>query len=138
MSDSFCPDLRLRCRTLLLWALVLAGTAPVSTQTARGTAPLSTQGARPGTEIGKVGQAEFRIDVPQQWTKKLVIYCHGYSRAGRQRPSIGSAPGVPATGRYREAIRAVQWLDRGARTCTKCPAKSVSLTGIEPLVPSLR
>ena len=31
------------------------------------------------TEIGKLENASFRIDVPANWAGELVIYCHGYS-----------------------------------------------------------
>jgi pimeloyl-ACP methyl ester carboxylesterase len=30
------------------------------------------------TEFGKLGAAEFRIDVPANWNHGLVLYCHGY------------------------------------------------------------
>jgi pimeloyl-ACP methyl ester carboxylesterase len=30
------------------------------------------------TEFGKLQQAEFRIDVPDNWNHGLVVYCHGY------------------------------------------------------------
>lgn len=30
------------------------------------------------TEFGKLGGAEYRIDVPANWNHGLVVYCHGY------------------------------------------------------------
>jgi pimeloyl-ACP methyl ester carboxylesterase len=31
------------------------------------------------TEIGQLNQAKFRIDVPDNWNRGLVMYCHGYN-----------------------------------------------------------
>jgi len=32
------------------------------------------------TEFGKLGGAEYRIDVPANWNHGLVVYCHGYDQ----------------------------------------------------------
>lgn len=31
------------------------------------------------TELGELNHAKFRIDVPDNWNRGLVVYCHGYS-----------------------------------------------------------
>src|SRR5437879_3848887 len=31
------------------------------------------------TEIGEINGAKFRIDVPENWNRGLVVYCRGYS-----------------------------------------------------------
>jgi pimeloyl-ACP methyl ester carboxylesterase len=37
--------------------------------------------AQPKTEIGEINGAKFRIDVPENWSGVLVMYCHGYNPA---------------------------------------------------------
>jgi len=41
------------------------------------TATLSFAQAK--TELGELGHAKFRIDIPDNWNHGLVVYCHGYS-----------------------------------------------------------
>lgn len=36
-------------------------------------------------EIGQINGASFRIDLPENWNKGLVMYCHGYEVTGRPR-----------------------------------------------------
>ena len=36
-------------------------------------------GAQTHLETGEIDGAKFRIDIPQNWTHGLVMYCHGYS-----------------------------------------------------------
>src|ERR1700757_3385323 len=57
------PDFRRIMKTLLTALLLLATLA----------VPASAK-----TEFGKLGAAEFRIDVPANWNHGLVLYCHGY------------------------------------------------------------
>jgi pimeloyl-ACP methyl ester carboxylesterase len=44
------------------------------------------------TETGTLNGANFRIDIPAQWNKGLVMYCHGYALAGSQPNLDGGKP----------------------------------------------
>jgi pimeloyl-ACP methyl ester carboxylesterase len=44
------------------------------------------------TEFGKLQGAEFRIDVPDNWNRGLVVYCHGYDT---HRAGVGYDPTKP-------------------------------------------
>ncbi|MGI4854159.1 MAG: hypothetical protein ACRYF4_08970, partial [Janthinobacterium lividum] len=33
------------------------------------------------TEVGVLGRAEYRIDVPENWNRGLVVFYHGYSES---------------------------------------------------------
>jgi pimeloyl-ACP methyl ester carboxylesterase len=44
-------------------------------------AAASLDGAAVETEIGTLGVAPFRVDVPKPWNGDLLMYCHGYSPA---------------------------------------------------------
>jgi pimeloyl-ACP methyl ester carboxylesterase len=35
--------------------------------------------AKPRVEVGELGGAQFRIDIPASWNGELVMHCHGYS-----------------------------------------------------------
>ncbi len=35
---------------------------------------------QPRTEVGTHDGAHFRIDIPERWNQKLVVYLHGYTR----------------------------------------------------------
>jgi len=41
-------------------------------------------------EIGQINGASFRIDLPENWNKGLVMYCHGYEVSGRPRRNLDS------------------------------------------------
>ncbi len=71
--------------------------------------PLSAQSAAPTpspgvTEAGAINGAAFRIEIPANWNKGLVMYAHGYTMAG-DRPSSPDSPRA-------KAMRAV-FLSRG-------------------------
>ena len=47
------------------------------------------------TEVGVLGNAEYRIDVPSNWNRSLVVFYHGYSEKPyryRIDGSIGKEP----------------------------------------------
>ena len=47
------------------------------------------------TEVGVLGRAEYRVDVPANWNRNLVVFYHGYSESPfrfRLDSSIGSQP----------------------------------------------
>jgi alpha-beta hydrolase superfamily lysophospholipase len=39
----------------------------------------ATQAQSAGTETGRLGDADYRIDLPANWNRSLVVYFHGYS-----------------------------------------------------------
>lgn len=49
-------------------------------------------GAQPKAETGAINGAVFRIDVPAEWNKGLVMYCHGYALAGTNPNLDGGKP----------------------------------------------
>lgn len=40
---------------------------------------VATAAAQHVTETGELNGAKYRIDIPRDWNKQLVLYCHGYS-----------------------------------------------------------
>lgn len=48
--------------------------------------------AEPKVESGTLNGANFRIEIPAQWNKGLVMYCHGYALAGSQPSLDGGKP----------------------------------------------
>jgi len=60
---------------LLLAVASLAAGSPRPTQ-----APAPSRPA-PATEVGELGGAPYRIDLPARWNGELVMYCHGYRGA---------------------------------------------------------
>ena len=46
----------------------------------------------PKVETGAINGAVFRIDVPAEWNKGLVMYCHGYALAGTNPNLEGGKP----------------------------------------------
>jgi pimeloyl-ACP methyl ester carboxylesterase len=44
------------------------------------------------TESGVINGAAFRLDIPADWNKGLVMYCHGYARAGTSPNLDGGKP----------------------------------------------
>jgi hypothetical protein len=84
----------------LMLAAVLVGAAPL----ASGQAP-APQGATTATDVvtetGEIDGAKFRIDMPAQWNKGLMVMNHGYS----------PTPRVPADGPPSARLRI--FLDRG-------------------------
>lgn len=49
---------------------------------------IERDGAR--IEVGRIGAAPYRIDVPERWNGSVMLYCHGY--AGPPRPFDSDAP----------------------------------------------
>ena len=35
-------------------------------------------------DIGEINDAKYRIYIPENWNKGLVIYCHGYQEIGEE------------------------------------------------------
>lgn len=53
--------------------------APASSEPAPATAPPPPPPIPVRTEIGRLNDAWFRIDIPQNWNRGLVLYFHGYA-----------------------------------------------------------
>jgi pimeloyl-ACP methyl ester carboxylesterase len=51
----------------------------------------STAKAEAKVETGQINGAAFRIDVPAEWNRGLVMYCHGYQVAGAPRGNWDNA-----------------------------------------------
>src|SRR5215218_8112386 len=61
-----------------------------------GTAVGSARAAAPRTLTGKIGQAAYRIQVPEPWNGTLVLYSHGYVVPGQPNPPYEASD--PLTG----------------------------------------
>ena len=59
-------------------------------------------GAEPRVDIGEIEGAAYRIDVPENWNRELIVYFHGYSigqvRFSRERPLYESLAKLVAQG----------------------------------------
>ncbi|MBK7995224.1 MAG: hypothetical protein IPK14_18150 [Blastocatellia bacterium] len=73
--------LRSLSAVILLVLLVVAS----YTQEAKNTTKVESK-----LEIGQINGASFRIDLPENWNKGLVMYCHGYEVSGRPRRNLDS------------------------------------------------
>jgi alpha-beta hydrolase superfamily lysophospholipase len=79
-------------------AALLAGSAHVASAQASPTPtgePEVLKSSAGTTEVGVLGRAEYRIDVPENWNHGLVVFYHGYSESPfrfRLDGSIGAQP----------------------------------------------
>jgi hypothetical protein len=85
--------------TFMLAAALACATPAAFTQTPA--APTATQASDIKTETGDIDGAKFRIDVPMNWNKGVVVMNHGYS----------PEPRIPAAGPPSARLRL--FLDRG-------------------------
>lgn len=76
---------RILAATIAL-ALVLTAAAVRAQPAPAPSAPAST------VDAGEINGAAFRIEIPANWSKGLVMYAHGYQRVG-QKPGDPNAPG---------------------------------------------
>lgn len=73
-------------RSLAALALLLFLSLPATAQ--------DQSGAKPANKIetGTINGAAFRIEIPAEWNKGLVMYCHGYALAGTNPSLDGGKP----------------------------------------------
>src|SRR4051794_16460690 len=61
-----------------------------------GTTATATNAAAPRTLTGKIGQADYRIEMPETWNGALALYSHGYVVPGQPNPAYEASD--PLTG----------------------------------------
>ncbi len=67
-------------RTVLLVAL-LAGSASAATKPAPDSDPEIVRTAAGTTEVGTLSGTPYRIDIPANWNRSLIVYFHGYAES---------------------------------------------------------
>jgi pimeloyl-ACP methyl ester carboxylesterase len=88
---------RLR-RTLRIRALALLAVLALMAGLVAGT--VTGRAAETREDIGVIGGAVYKIRVPDPWNGTLLLYSHGYRRAGTPPPKTAADVGDPATGAY--------------------------------------